>query len=75
MDGQLQNVISIGGGYMEATCRKCGEKSLLSKGDDFFAEGDGDGKIWPVCSRCYTGQRASKETHKQTLRDHGIDVD
>jgi hypothetical protein len=54
----IKNVKSIGNGYIEATCKKCGEVFIFSQGDDIFAEIDENQDTWPLCSKCYDGPRA-----------------
>ena len=48
----LQNAKSIGGGYIEATCKDCGEVFVFSKGDSIGVRLDESLTAWPLCSQC-----------------------
>lgn len=69
MGNEIRNVKSIGGGHLEATCKKCGEAFLLAARDDFFCEVDQELVVWPLCSKCYDGPRATRNQVDELFRE------
>lgn len=65
----FKNPKPLGNGLYEVPCNGCNEPLIVGERDDVFYETNEKGESFVLCSKCYSGPRASRLSVEDAIKE------